>query len=120
MGRFILVVVGIIALIYTSNVGHTKAEEKKTELTYFELEDQIINPGRKYLKQTYDIKNDIVMSVNMNTLVENNYMVPIKDIISGEECKGYVVYTRKEGLETYRPYLKCKNHTTNGYVDFLE
>lgn len=91
------------------------------KITYFDLEVKMVNATKKYITRTYsDIKEDIEIPVKLKTLVDSEYLAPIKDLYTNLECNGYVIFIRKNNKIEYHPYLKCDNYKTNGYDGSLD
>ena len=85
------------------------------EFDYGELENKMIDASKKYVNDFYNNKLGIdTLNVKVKTLVDSNYLEPLKDR-KDRDCSGYVSVYNKNGKINYDPYLKCKRYKTSGY-----
>lgn len=95
--------------------------QKQEEITYYDLELKLYNSAKKYIRNNYtELKNDIEIPIKLETLVNTNFLYPIKDIYTKNNCNGYVLFTIKNKEKKYKPYLKCDGYKTNGYNNIYD
>ena len=86
-------------------------------LSYDTVENNLVEATKSYVKDKYDNKFDSeVIIVRVSQLVKNGYISTIRDN-KNKTCSGYVrVYS--DGISnTYSPYLRCSQYTSNGYEE---
>ena len=102
-----------------SSKSDTEPQEKKEEVTYKDLEQELKKAAERYQNDNYssNIEDVEVWTLSYSMLKENEYIDEIKDIRDKDtECTGYVKFVQDGGIITYTPYLKCgANYETEGY-----
>lgn len=117
---FLLACVYLINVNYRNTIKTNKIKDEQ-EITYYDIEIKLVNSARKYMKNNYpNLKEDIEIPIKLDTLIENNYIAPIKDLKTFNECNGYVLFSIKNNNIEYNPYIKCDNYITVGYQNNLD
>lgn len=107
----------IVSILVSKNFKEIAPNKNNKEsITYYDLEVKMVNASKKYMNNTYkNIENDIEIPIKLKTLVNSNYLAPVKDIQTKNECNGYVIFIKEDNTVQYKPYLKCDGYKTNGY-----
>ena len=80
------------------------------------LADMIV-ASNNYLKESdIPLEYGSYVKIELETLIQLNYINPIKDPISNRECKGYVVASENiDHIKDIKSYIKCDNYKSGGY-----
>lgn len=116
-----IVILTIMIIIFVFVFGRRGTFVK----SYSNLELSLVNAARKYTNDNQKLlpnTSDEVSKVNLDTLVNENY---IKDIYSIEDknvkCSGYVEILYKNNDYEYIPYLKCGNlYETKSFASYIK
>lgn len=94
----LLIVMFIISLISGKAVGYEKIEQQMTTAAkkYYEVQSSLLPTEEKGK-----------IEVDVATLVEAEYMKPLKELRSKESCTGKVVVQKIDGKYIYTPFLNC-------------
>ena len=94
-----------------SSKSDIEPQEKKEEITYKDLEQELKKAAERYQNDNYssNIEDVEVWTLSYSMLKENEYIDEIKDIQDKDtECTGYVKFVQDGGIITYTPYLKFR------------
>ena len=99
------------------NAENDKKEEVQESIDYRKIEDKMVNAAMKYIEGAF--KNEIS---NNTITVDNAHLIELdsalKDEMSKDNCKGYVLVKKDEKNINYTPYVKCDNYKTEGTNDY--
>lgn len=81
---------------------------------YISYQEKMIEAGQNYLKDyNYDLSVSI-LTLDLNTLIEFDYIEKIYDQIDGSLCTGYVnIFEKDDGDYNISPFVRCTNYVTN-------
>ena len=94
-------------------IGYNISSKNKD---YKAKEQDMIEQASSYIK-----KNDINLSageslkLDHQRLIDAGLMQNMK--VNDDECEGYVKITKNTGNYDYKAYIKCKNYTSEGYIE---
>ncbi len=99
------------------NTEKDKKEEVQENIDYKKIEDKMVSSAMKYIEGAF--KNEI----DNNTItVDNTHLIELdstlKDEMSKDNCKGYVLVKKDGENINYTPYFKCDNYKTEGTNDY--
>ena len=81
---------------------------------YTTLEADLEEAAQMYLDtEKIKLSNGQIMRLKASTLLELNLITGLK--VDKDECKGYVIASKKISNYTYKGYIKCNKYTTKGY-----
>ena len=70
---------------------------------------------------SYITKNEIELSVGESIKLDHQRLIDaglIKDMkVKEDECEGYVKVIKNSMNVDYKAYIKCKNYTSDGYIE---
>jgi len=105
-----LISVLMIALLFIGYKYSNKNKEYKAK------EHDLIEQSSSYIE-----KNDIELNTGESIKLDHNRLVKSGLIqsmkVKDDECEGYVKVTKTQTGYDYKAYLKCKNYTTEGYIE---
>ena len=79
---------------------------------YDNVKSSLKKSAQKYYDD-FDLSGTVVLSYDL--LKKNNYISNLRDFIDGS-CTGYVIVNNG----VFKPYIKCDNYTSEGYLSDLE
>ena len=94
----------IVLLVIFANSKNDKVKG------YSGVESRMVSAAKKYFEKEAVMLpiDDNLSSVSIETLIENNYLTPISEMISdGSNCSGYVSVYKSSDEYVYFPYLNC-------------
>ena len=101
---FCILVFIIVLLVIFANKNNSKNAE------YTDIESKMVSGAKKYYDKYKDklpVLDGDNVSISVDTLVENSFLVPLSEMTDGKSCSGYVkVYKNGEDF-SYFPYLNC-------------
>lgn len=103
----------IIAILLTIALTILGINIKKQNAPYKELEKTIRFKTESLIGQNPSFLNALKYKVTIDDLNKNGYEV--NSTVNNDACDGYVLIEEKMQVLKYKPYIKCKNYTTNGY-----
>ena len=105
-------VIGVLMLALLV-IGYNTSNKNKE---YKAREQDMIEQASSYLT-----KNDINLSVGESLKLDQKRLIDSgllqSNKVKDDECDGYVKITRNQSGYDYRAYIKCKNYTTEDYVE---
>lgn len=108
---FLYIAIGVIILILIIVLLILFANSRSNKKTgYSNVESKMVSAAKKYYNDNTNMlpANDDSVSISIESLVENNYLKPISEMISeGVSCSGYVSVFRHSDDYVYFPYLNC-------------
>lgn len=108
---FLYIAIGLIVLIGIIFVLVKVANSKKGKNAgYSNIESKMVSAAKSYYKKNSDKLplDDNSISVSIETLVENNNLKPISEMVKdGVSCSGYVTVYKNSEDYVYFPYLNC-------------
>ena len=106
---FLIVTLMLALLVIGYNISNENKEYKAKE-------QDLIEQASSYLT-----KNDITLTTGESLKLDHQRLIDsglIKDMkVKDEDCEGYVKITKNNGNYDYKAYIKCKNYTTEGYIE---
>ncbi len=116
----VIVVLAIILVIAIPNVMKIITQSKLD--VYARNEELLIEATRSYLTQNgISLNSGESLTVNYTTLKTNNFIEPIKDLDSDNECTQSKVYiTNTSGTYIYKAGLICDNYLSLKTFDLLK
>ncbi len=93
--------------------NNTNTIYEKDALSYSNLETRVYHATKEYIEKEYlnNLYQDTLI-IKVKTLKDKGY---IKDF---DMCSGYTeVFKNDMGIIEYKPYIKCKKYTTEGYLE---
>ncbi|MDD3187754.1 MAG: hypothetical protein PHD02_04740 [Bacilli bacterium] len=104
------------SILNTSFKHNTSKDIEVTAVTYYDLEVRMVNAAKNYIYDNYNDISKATIPISLSTLINNNYIGPINDPDTKENCSGYVIFTKDKNNTQYDPYLRCGTmYKTNGY-----
>lgn len=114
-------IVGVIVVLLVVVWLMSVFSDKK--FTYEEVEEKIITAADSYYKNNPTLlpSNDGDYTLSYQTLVDNNYIKPLKDLlVDGESCTVSITVYIYNNSRTFIPYLNCPgNYETKELSDIL-
>lgn len=109
--------VGLLDENWDFSFYHESKPNKEEKTDYNSLEDSLVEASKNYIKDFYNNELGLdTIHIKVSSLVDNKYLDEVKD--KDGKCTGYVsVYVSDINTIIYKPYLKCKSYTTNGYIE---
>ena len=99
------------------NTENDKKEDVQENIDYKKIEDKMVSSAMKYIEGAF--KNEIS---NNTITVDNTHLIELdstlKDEMSKDNCKGYVLVKKDKENINYTPYVKCDNYKTEGTNDY--
>ena len=99
------------------NTENDKKEDVQENIDYKKIEDKMVSSAMKYIEGAF--KNEIS---NNTITVDNTHLIELdstlKDEMSKDNCKGYVLVKKDGENINYTPYVKCDNFKTEGTNDY--
>lgn len=77
----------------------------------------MISASDKYLKDTNILlERGSYLKIDLDTLIDLNYINAIKDPVTNNKCKGYTKATiNADNIKDIKAYIKCDNYKSGGY-----
>ena len=84
---------------------------------YADYQSKMIDATRNYVIYSTPSIPEEGLKVDLLTLINKNYIDPLKDMVDGTECNGYsMVYLEADSSLNIKTYLNCSNYVTEGYL----
>lgn len=85
-------------------------KEEVDNSRYYEYEQKVLEAANKYYKEHYGLTK-----INVDDLLKEQYLEPLKDGEEGTLCTGYARLEPTDAGILGKAYIKCKNYMTEGY-----
>lgn len=91
-------------------------QREYNEEHYIDYENAVVEASRSYVINYSPTIPGEGLRIDLETLVENNYVNNLYDMIDGSLCRGYsIVFLNSDDSLDIRAYLSCSNYVTEGY-----
>ena len=101
-----------------NNESEGKVQKVVNETYYIGKMNELTLATNKYIDDYNVNLNDGVVRIDLYTLINSDYINPIKDSITNSRCKGYSeAFLNRDGIKQINSYLKCDSYTTPDYRD---
>ena len=117
-----LLVATFFAIRFNAMVGNTNNESEKkvqkavNEAYYVNKVNELTLAADQYLDDNGIILSSEPFQIGLNTLINYDYIEPIKDYLTESRCQGYAnAYLNISGIKIINSYIKCDNYTSKGY-----
>jgi len=98
------------------NESETKVKKTMNEAYYINKVNELTLAADKYLDDNGIVLSGEIYQIGLNTLINYDYINPIKDYITDSRCQGYAnAYLNLSGIKIINSYIKCDNYTSKGY-----
>ena len=94
-------------------IGYNTSQKTKD---YKAKEQDMIEQASSYItKNDINLSNGESLKLDHQRLIDAGLMQDMK--VKDDECEGYIKITKQASGYDYNAYIKCKNYTTEGYID---
>ena len=99
-----------------SNEDDTREEIVYNEQYYIDYQNTMINATKNYIIYSSPSIPQEGLIVDLSTLINNNYINSLNDMLDGSVCSGYSkVFLSSDSSLDIKTYLNCSNYVTEGY-----
>ena len=99
-----------------NNESEEKVQKVVNETYYIGKMNELTLATNKYIDDFNVNLNDGVVRIDLYTLINSDYINPIKDSITNSRCKGYSeAFLNGDGIKQINSFLKCDSYTTPDY-----
>lgn len=100
----------------SNNESEEKVQKIVNEAYYINKTNELTLAANKYLEENNIVLTSEVNQIGLNTLINYDYIDPIKDYVTDSRCQGYAnAYINISGIKIINSYIKCDNYTSKGY-----
>lgn len=101
------------------NTTTNKVIDTTAKNYYVTKTNELVEATNKYITdEEITLEQDSTIQIQLDLLVNHNYLNNITDYYSEKACKGYsLIYLDSNYIKEIKSYIKCDNYETEGYVE---